>query len=209
MLSTAEKLDVLPKKILHLSCVPRKDTTLLKITVSNNEMGIIYRTTAVLYAHGWDILEAVAETSAEGYVQDVFVVRSFNGEDMDEPTLRLIRRDLNALFFEGMSVIDYMEGHGLMRNQFNHLPDPSAVVKMYNPLSSDFSVMDIRMKDKPGVLFQITQILYLFGVDIITFTALTEDGRIRDSFLLRMETGEKLDEKLVFPRLKQGIESIL
>lgn len=209
MISTVEKLDILPKKILHLSCVPRKDTTLLKITVSKNEMGIIYRTTSVLYTYGWDILEAVAETSSEGYVQDVFVVRSFKGEEMTEPTLRMIRRDLNSLFFEGISVIDYMDANGLSRNQSNRIPDPTAVVKIYNPVSSDFSVMDIRMKDKPGALFHITQILYLFGVDIITFTALTEEGRIRDSFLLRMETGEKLNEKLVFPRLKLGIESIL
>ncbi|WCL50583.1 hypothetical protein [Leptospira sp. GIMC2001] len=209
MVATAQKVNRLKNNILHLSCVPRKDTTLLKITVSNNEMGIIYRVTSVLYAHGWDILEAIAETSEDGYVQDVFVVRSQTGIDMSEAILKLIRRDLNALFFEGVSVIDYIHEKGLSRTQVHRIADPTAVVKLYNPVSSDFTVMDIRMKDKPGVLFQITQILYLFGIDILTFTALTEEGDIRDSFLLRMETGEKLDEKLIFPRLKVGIESIL
>jgi [protein-PII] uridylyltransferase len=205
----AEKLDVLTKKILHLSCVPRRDTTLLKITVSGNEMGIIYRVTGVLFAHGWDILEAMAETSEEGYVQDIFVVRSQSGEQMTELTLKKIRKDLNSLFFESVSVIDYMESHGFSQLSGNQIPDPTAVVKIYNPISSDFSVMDIRMKDRPGVLFQITRILYFFGVDIISFTASSEEGRIRDSFLLRMESGEKLDERMIFPKLKASIESLL
>lgn len=209
MIATAQKKDNLPRNTLHLSCVPRKETILLKITVSSNEMGIIYRVTSVLFAHGWDILEAMAETSDDGYVQDVFVIQSRTGEAMTEFTLKKIRKDLNALFYEGKSVIDYMEEKGLNRYAKDRTSDPTAIVKLYNPVSSDLTVMDIRMKDRPGILFQITQFLYLFGVDIVSFTALSNEGQIRDSFLLRMESGERIDERKLFPSLKIGIESIL
>lgn len=209
MSAIAEKTDISLKKTLHISCVPRKDTTLLKVTVSGDEMGIIYRVTAVLYAHGWDILEAMAETSQEGYVQDVFVVRSQNGDDMTESKLRAIREDLNSIFFRSLSVFDYMEDKEFNTLSKNRMPDPTAVVKLYNPVSSDFTVMDIRMKDRPGILFQITQVLHFFGIDIVTFSALTDQGQIRDSFLIRNQDGDRLDEGMVFPQLKSAIENIL
>jgi UTP:GlnB (protein PII) uridylyltransferase len=209
MSAVAEKIDIPLRKNLHLSCVPRKDTTLLKVTVSGDEIGIIYRVTAVLYAHGWDILEAMAETSHEGTVQDVFVVKSQTGEDMTEKKLRSIREDLNSIFYQGVSAFDYMEQKELNSLHSHRIPDPTAVVKLYNPVSSDFTVMDIRMKDRPGVLFQITQILHFFGIDIITFSALSNQGQIRDSFLIRTQDGNRLDEGVMFSQLKSAIENIL
>lgn len=205
----AEKRDKLSKKNLHLSCVPRKDTTLLKVNVSSNEVGIIHRVSAVLFFHGWDILEAMAETSQEGYVQDVFVVRSPLGEEMTESKLFMIREDLHSLFYGGVSVFELMGDEFVEKFQKARISDPTAVVRLYNPMGSDFTVMDIRMKDRPGILFQITQILHLLQIDIVTFSAITDNGIIRDSFLIQLESGGKLDESTTFPQLKNAIENIL
>jgi [protein-PII] uridylyltransferase len=88
--------------------------------------------------------------------------------------------------------------------------DSEATLKLYNPISSDFTVMDLRMKDTPGILFQITESLFHLGIDIISFTANSFDGKIRDSFLVRTSlTGEKLDEKVMFPMLRAKLESFL
>ncbi|MDF3821288.1 hypothetical protein P3G55_15385 [Leptospira sp. 96542] len=198
------------KPVLHVSCVPRKDTTLLKISLSQDDLGILFRVTSVLYNHGWDILEAVAETSHEGHVQDLFVIRSWNGSEMSEVLLSQIRSDLYSLFYESKPVEAYLRENGKGEVLARKVGDPDASLKLYNPISSDFSVMDLRMKDTPGILFQITEALFQLGIDIISFTANSGDGKIRDSFLLRTSlTGDKLDEKTMFPLLRSRLESFL
>jgi len=207
MIATAAELR---KPVLHVSCVPRKDTTLLKITLSQDEPGILYRVTSVLYVHGWDILEAVAETSQEGHVQDLFVIQSWTGVDMSEAVLTQIRKDLYQLFYEGKEVSQYMEEKGRGDILTRKIGDPEASLKLYNPISSDFTVMDLRLKDTPGLLFQVTDALFQLGIDIISFTASTGEGRVRDSFLLRTSnSGDRLDEKLTFPILRSKLEHFL
>ncbi|PJZ45115.1 hypothetical protein [Leptospira brenneri] len=206
----AQTMQEIKKPILHVSCVPRKDTTLLKISLSQDDLGILYRVTSVLYNHGWDILEAVAETASDGHVQDLFVIRSWDGGEMTEELLSQIRTDLYSLFYEGKTVAMYLRENAKEEVLVRKVGDTEATLKLYNPISSDFTVMDLRMKDTPGILFQITESLFHLGIDIISFTANSFDGKIRDSFLLRTSlTGEKLDEKLVFPMLRAKLESFL
>ncbi|MCG6145791.1 MULTISPECIES: hypothetical protein [Leptospira] len=206
----ATTMQEIKKPILHVSCVPRKDTTLLKISLSQDDLGILYRVTSVLYNHGWDILEAVAETASDGHVQDLFVIRSWDGGEMTEELLSKIRTDLYSLFYEGKTVAMYLRENAKEEVLVRKIGDSEASLKLYNPISSDFTVMDLRMKDIPGILFQITESLFHLGIDIISFTANSFDGKIRDSFLLRTSlTGEKLDEKLMFPMLRAKLESFL
>jgi [protein-PII] uridylyltransferase len=206
----ATTLNEVKKPVLHVSCVPRKDTTLLKISLSQDDLGILFRVTSVLYNHGWDILEAVAETSHEGHVQDLFVIRSWSGAEMTELLLSQIRKDLYSLFYESKPVESYLRENGKGDVLSRKVGDPEASLKLYNPISSDFTVMDLRMRDTPGILFQITEALFHLGIDIISFTANTSDGKIRDSFLLRTSlTGDRLEEKTMFPLLRSRLESFL
>ncbi len=206
----ATTMNDVKKPVLHVSRVPRKDTTLLKISLSHDDLGILFRVTSVLYNHGWDILEAVAETSHEGHVQDLFVIRSWSGTEMTENLLSQIRRDLYSLFYEAKPVESYLRELGKGDVLTRKLGDPEASLKLYNPISSDFTVMDLRMRDTPGILFQITEALFHLGIDIISFTANTSDGKIRDSFLLRTSlTGDRLEEKTMFPLLRSRLESFL
>lgn len=80
---------------------------------------------------------------------------------------------------------------------------------LFNSEISDSTVMDLRMEDRPGILFEISQILFLFGIDILSFKAVTDSGQVRDTFLLRLESGAKLDEKLHFGKLKDAMLSVL
>ncbi len=194
---------------IHLSCMPKKDANLLKLSMPCNESGILYRVAAVLFTHGWDILEAIAETSPEGYVQDVFVVKSQTKGTMTEAQFKSIRSDLNLLFCSKLDVKDYLLERGISQEYLNSVSDPHAVVRLYNPISGDLTVMDVRMKDRPGILLQITQTLQEFEIDIVTFSAISDQGLIRDSFLIRDRNGNKLEESTIVPKLKSAIESIL
>jgi [protein-PII] uridylyltransferase len=179
---------------IDLTCTTKGISSyLLKITVSQNEKGIIYKVTSVLFAHGWDIEEAVAETVDGRLVKDVFIIRNLQGKRMTEQDLLQIKAELNSLFYEGVSVIDYLEKSG---KDINSYKKPfNSIVNLFNPPSIDSTVLDIRTLDRPGLLYEISQILYLFNVDIISFTAKTESKEIRDSFLLCTPDRERLTEE--------------
>ncbi len=178
---------------IDLTCTTKGNSSyLLKITVSHNEKGIIYKVTSVLFAHGWDIEEAVAETVDGFLVKDVFIIRNLQDKKMTEHGLLQIKAELNSLFYEGMSVTEYLEKSG---KDVNSYKQPfNSTVNLFNPPSIDSTVLDIRTLDRPGLLHEISQVLYFMNVDIISFTAKTERKEIRDSFLLCTPDRERLTE---------------
>ncbi|PJZ76184.1 hypothetical protein [Leptospira neocaledonica] len=198
-----------PGKPLHLSCIPRGEAYALKVNISKNEIGIIYRVTAVLYVHGWNIEEAIAETSMDGYIQDIFIVKRIDGSPMTDEHLNAIHADLHELFYGGMSVMNYLANHPEKMESLRIKVETAPEIFLFNSEISDSTVMDLRMEDRTGILFEISQILFLFGVDILSFKAVTDSGQVRDTFLLRLENGSKLDENLHFNRLKEALNAVL
>lgn len=198
-----------PGKPLHLSCIPRGEAYALKVNISKNEIGIIYRVTAVLYVHGWNIEEAIAETSMDGYIQDIFIVKRIDGSPMTDEHLNAIHADLHELFYGGMSVMNYLANHPEKMESLRAKVEIPPEIFLFNSEISDSTVMDLRMEDRPGILFEISQILFLFGVDILSFKAVTDSGQVRDTFLVRLENGSKLDENLHFNRLKEALNAVL
>lgn len=197
------------EKPLHISCIPRGDAYALKVNISKNEIGIIYRVTAVLYVHGWNIEEAIAETSTDGYIQDIFIVRRLDEEGMKEEHLNAIHKDLKELFYGGISVMNYLARYPEKTETLRMKLEETPEIFLFNSEISDSTVMDLRMRDRSGILFEISQILFLFGIDILSFKAVTDSGQVRDTFLLRLENGSKLDEVLHFQKLKNALLSVL
>ncbi|MCB1141054.1 MAG: hypothetical protein H7A24_02345 [Leptospiraceae bacterium] len=194
------------RDFFQLEADPKKDDYLLTLTLKKNMRGIIYKITAILFAHGWDIIEANFETDEDGNVKDLFHVRSFKNEVLDEPSLEEIRKDVEDLFFRDLLVIDYLD-----RFPDLTLVSPtkiSPVIRLFNPDSVDSTVLDIRTIDRPGLLFEISQLLYLLDIDILSVTAKTEEKMVRDTFLLRREMTERLDENMM-KKLNEGLEKIL
>ena len=194
------------KYMFELTCVEKGSDYLLKLTLQENRKGIIYRVTAVLFAHGWDILEANFEILSGGTVKDVFLIRSFRNTSMDNLNLSKIENDLHRLFEKDLAVIDYLE-------TFPDLPllEPSErppSIQIFNPSSIDSTVLDIRTTDRPGLLFEISQLLYLFDIDIVSVTAKSEDGQIRDSFLLRQDASDRLTDELM-EKIKIGLQKLI
>ncbi|ALO25325.1 MULTISPECIES: hypothetical protein [Leptospira] len=194
---------------IHVSCIPRDGSYALKVNVSNNEIGIIYRVTATLFARGWTIEEAVAETSQDGYISDIFIIKSVENFPMTEEALHVIQTDLREMFFQGVSVLNYLER---FPNKMEYLQDKEkhpVELSLFNSQGSDCTVMDLKMKDRPGIIFEVSQLLFLYGIDILSFKAMTNSDSVRDTFLLRLENGDKLDEFLHFERLVTALKTIL
>lgn len=181
------------------------DHCLLKLIIPENSKGIIYRVTAVLFAHGWDILEANFEIIPNGKIHDLFFIRNLHGIQMDDQTLHLIKNDLRELFEGGVPVSDYLENFELPPMQ---PPTSQPIIQVFNPEKSDSTVLDIKTQDRPGLLFEISQLLFLLDIDILSVTAQSDGGWIRDTFLLRKDSSRRLDLETM-ERIKNGLVAFL
>ncbi|MCB1179504.1 MAG: hypothetical protein KDK36_18125 [Leptospiraceae bacterium] len=191
---------------ITIICEKKESNYFLKLSHLENQVGIIYRATAVLFAYGWDILEANFEISENNLIEDIFLIRNNQNEEMTEISLKKIQTDLEELFFKDLKVIDYLERFPALT--LTHPESTPPFIKIYNPSTIDCTVLDIRTSDRPGLLFEISQLLYLLDIDIISVTAKTEDQMVRDSFLLRMNQTEMLDLKTM-EKLEEGLAKIL
>lgn len=214
-----------PKQI-SIQFIPKEKYTQLTVELPANQIGIICRITSVLFLRGWDIIEATADTSTRGFVKDVFFVKGRFGQEMNSVEIEKIREDLIELFFEGLSVLNYLQreaGLGIFRDlqpseSFDHLrigekkeykPAYKKSVHIFNPEKNDITIIDVFSKDRPGILFQISEILFLSGIDILSFSARCDEGEIRDTFLVRKENGDKITDLTMIEKLKNGIFKVL
>lgn len=178
---------------------------ILKLTFGENRKGIIYRVTAVLFAHGYEILEANLEI-VDGIIRDVFVVQGISGKLMNSEEFLQIKQEMYELLLGDVLVIDYLNKFSLPPRTPS-IPKPP-MIYIYNPEGSDCTVLDIHTQDRPGLLFDISQLLYIMDIDIVSVIATTEKGMARDTFLIRIHDTEKLDENTQ-EKLKEGLINLL
>lgn len=194
---------------IDLSCTNKDENTyLLKLTVSKNAVGIIYKTTVALYTHGWNIIEAVAETISGGLVKDIFIIRHRYGDKMNDSALQEIKSELIKLICEDIDFRQYLEEIFLKLKEQCHGTNSSATVNLFNPPSLDSSVLDIKGKPIPEQLVLVSGLLFFDNLDILSLTVKLEKEFARYSFLLRTESGKKMEEEALI-NLKEQINQIL
>ncbi|MEM7183597.1 MAG: hypothetical protein AAF518_22005 [Spirochaetota bacterium] len=179
---------------MEISCVKKEENYLLKITVEENAVGIVYKVAAVLYRYHWHILEAVIETVPGSLIKDVFIIQGREKQDMTEEILENIQTDFAKLLYSDNSLAEYI-------NEFNtQLWDKNNKqlnnsINLFNPPTIDTTVLDIQTNKSPEKLLLITGLLYTASIDIASLIVKTDVDFERYSFLLKKENGEKLDPK--------------
>ena len=74
-------------------------------------------------------------------------------------------------------------------HQKGHKP----VIEIADAPEGDHTILRVNTVDRPGLLFEISQLLYLLYVDIISFEAAGEGDNAKDIFLIRREDGTAID----------------
>lgn len=211
--------NALQKKIIHLDWMREDLIQALYLTVSANESGILFKMTAVLLAYGWEIIEAIAETSTDGYVKDIFIIKNFKSEhspdgELSDEIVKQMETDLKELI-NLEDINGYLTKRNINRFRKFTSNDESTtallpkLVNIYNPETSDFTLIDIRAVDRIGLLFDISSCLYSLKLDIISFTANTCDSFIRDSFLLLTKEGKKVEDSQTIEMIQAELEAII
>lgn len=162
-----------------------------------NETGILYRITGVLYIHGWSIDSAIVKTETLGGVDDIFSIHKVDAGQMDQTQLERIEHDMDMLLRGEIHMSEYLSSYPERIQSLVLSMREESETRLEVEIADDPATASIflQTKDRPGILFMITQILFLLDYDIIKFEANTDQGIARDDFEIRKNTGGLITEQ--------------
>ena len=74
-----------------------------------------------------------------------------------------------------------------------------------NKTSDQYTILDIKCKNAPGVLYKITKIITSLGLQINTANVSTYGDRVVDIFYLKNAFGSKVDDNTTIEKVKNSI----
>lgn len=167
----------------------------LQFLFPQDASGILYKVTTVLFAYGWDILSAYSRPNEDAEVEDIFIVSSTRHEALTKTACDTILAAVKELIEGDVTPDDFIA----------RSPEKLQQIKNARATRSDFvfeaypkqhcSRLVVERPDRPGVLMQLTQVLYALGLDIISFSAEAVVQGVRDEFLINHADGTEISEK--------------
>lgn len=167
----------------------------LQFLFPHDASGILYKVTTVLFAYGWDILSAYSRPNEEAEVEDIFIVSSARHESLSRTTCDLILAAVRELLTQETTAEQFIA----------RFPERAQQIRNARAIRSDFVLepdarhhctkLVVERPDRPGVLMQITQVLYALGLDIIAFSAEAVYQGVRDEFLIQHADGTQISEE--------------
>ena len=150
------------------------DEYLLEVTTGTDEVGLLFRLCAVLFAHGCQIRQATIATAPSG-VHDEFRIRS--RAELTEVAVQNMLGDFRALLFGGLSVLGYLRGR-------TSLPEPAcAGGEVDIAMSGGVAKIEVTTPDQPGLLLSLAQAFYVMEINIAEARITTgADGRAQNTF---------------------------
>jgi [protein-PII] uridylyltransferase len=148
-----------------------------------DQKDLFMRLTGFFSRMGLSILDAKVHTTRHGHALDSFILQNPNSDDDEHyrDILCLIEHELTLALQNPEKIV--RPPPVLLSRQVRHFP----VVPRVN-LSADEAgrhyILSIAAADRPGLLFDIAEVLAAHGISVETARIATLGGRVEDIFLL-------------------------
>jgi UTP:GlnB (protein PII) uridylyltransferase len=132
-----------------------------------------------------------------GCIDDIFCIRRIDAGQMNQTQLEQIERDLDMLLRGDIHMSEYLSSYPeRIRSLVLSMREESSTQIEIETGEDPYQVfLYLKTKDRPGILFMTTQILYLLDYDIIRFDAITDQGIAQDDFVIRKNRGGPISEQ--------------
>ena len=148
-----------------------------------NQKDLFMRLTGFFCRLGLSILDARVHTTRHGHALDSFILQTPNGDCDDEhyrEILSLIEHDLTLTLQNSEKIT--RPPPFLLSRQVQHFPITPSV--SLNADEAGHHILSIVAADRPGLLFDIAEVLATHGISLETAKISTLGERVEDSFLL-------------------------
>ncbi len=166
------------------------DEYILSLHISTNRMGILYAITAAMYVRGWNILKAQALTAEGEGILDTFIIEPTDSIFTNPLKTRRLMSDLKMLIRGEVAVPEYIE-QNLPRKKtaLTKKAPRKRLIQINKSKDARYWEISVETDDRPGLLFDITRLLYLTYFDIVKLDSDTRRGRAYDRIVVCREPG--------------------
>ncbi len=181
------------------------------LMLSKDRPGLLAKLCGVLALHNLSVLAAQIFTWPDGTVVDVLDVQPVAGLGFEEQDWQALEGDLNrAINYRldvGRKLHGKKQGFGLgSRRKVQQLEKE---VVLDNDASSRFTVIEVYGSDAPGALYQLTQALSDFGLDIHRARVATEVEQLIVVFYVAMRSESKVVDVGLQDKVRQTLLQII
>ena len=180
--------------------------------MSRNLPGLLAKLCGVLTLHKLSVLAAQIFTWQDKTVLDVLDVVPMADSGFDEQNWQALEHDLNL-------AVNYRLDVGLQlhaklqqsnrRNKKKPVQQLNKKVVIDNSFSSRFTVIEVYGVDRAGTLYQLTQTLSDFQLDIHRARIATEVEQLIDIFYVTTPAGDKIEEPILQKKIKDTLYTIV
>lgn len=200
-----DKAGILRQKVLLFPEVRQGYWSLL--VMSTDRSGLLAKLCGTLALHNLRVLGAHIFTWPDQTVVDVLNIVPVTGIDFSEQDWEALERDMNLAINYRLNV-----GNRLQRKVFavesrlkRQVQQLQQEVIIDNATSQRFTVIEVYAGDAPGTLYQLTQTIADFGLDIHRAHIATEVEQLIDIFYVALRDGSKLEEPSLVDKVREAL----
>ena len=190
--------------------------------VTRDRPGVLATLAGTLAAHSATVLGGACYTRDDGWAIDVISVDDALGHGIDAARWRRIEENiplaLAGRFPIDQRLIQTRATYGdrpRARNGETGRPDESATpsigttVRVDNAASDRYSVVEVSVADRPGILYAIARALNGLSLDIYLAKVDTWGAEVVDTFYVRGEGGRRVTEPEQIARLREAVTTAI
>ena len=188
---TAQQKELAERGELTVTIEEREENLLIEI-ISPDSMGLLSMVAAVLSISRLDVRSARTRTVGEVAVMTWLVTPDAYALAPTQENLHILIRkaidrdiDLNKKIDERIANFRKYPG----------IPTPPPVVSAINDVATNATIVEVRMHDKPGVLYNVSRAISKFGVDIRAAIVATLGAEAFDTLYVTDVHGNALSEE--------------
>ena len=180
------------------------------LVIAPDHHGLFSLISGLVAASGFDVVSAKIITRSDGYALDTFFIQT---KDKKPITDDYTRKKLIKYISTGL------EGRLNLEKELNikwkETPARYRAIKapvrviIDNKKSNNFTILEVKCKNAPGVLYRITKVITTLGCQINTANVSTYGDRVVDIFYLKNAFGSKIDDNKTIEKVRNGIYHIL
>lgn len=178
------------------------------LVVGADRIGLFASLVGAIVSRGANIVTANAFTSLDNEVIDSFILQTPQGDvfaDKDPMRVEKLVGDVERALMEEVDPGEIPTRRG--RREAAFIVEP--MVQIRNDVSSDCTVVDLTGRDRPGLLYDVADVLAGMDLSIRSAHVGSYGERVFDAFYIQTPAGEKLSARDVQSTLRRRLLAVL
>ncbi|MDY6904829.1 MAG: [protein-PII] uridylyltransferase [Thermodesulfobacteriota bacterium] len=171
--------------------------------------GLFSKIAGILALNGLNIMGAEIFTWKNNIALDVFVVSPPADLLYEDDRWRKTGDDLQAALGSRLNITEELDANKSSRSRQTPYATRPHRITMDNDASSFFTIIEVITYDRPGLLFDITDVLFRHQLDVKLAKIATKVDQVVDVFYIRDVEGQKIENADLMEKVRTGIEAVL